>query len=209
MKKKKPNRHWKDKLAESVDQAFGIHESGKHYTYWKGKFENAEYGDDPISMARGLKRVPKRRNKADETPFWERDDSLVSLLLGSTPRRKNNALQNLFDDDFSLVSFFRVGLKSSFFLLNNVFRWANFRGTLPQPIAVFLVGAVALSTRRRNRLIYVALTLVIIRTIAESLHEYVYEDDDWDNDTLSLMEEDETEPSDNDYKGENNSLKER
>lgn len=96
-------KYWKDKFSESVDEVFGVHNHGKDYNEWEEKMKNEEYGDDPLSMARGLKRKPKTRNKFKRASFWEKDGSLISMLLGRSPStmdrfsrvRKNNVVFQL------------------------------------------------------------------------------------------------------------------
>ena len=88
---------------------------------------------------------------------------------------------------------FKLSFQYSIVFLSQVCRWASCRGSLPQPIVVFLLAASALSAPRRRRLLTVGITLIALRTIAEMLHGYIH--DDWDEEdegTEDSLNNDET-----------------
>ncbi len=82
-----------------------------------------------------------------------------------------------------------MSFRYSIAMLSQVCRWASCRGSLPQPIVVFFLSASALSAPRRRKMVTVALTLIILRTVAEALHGYTH---DWD-------EDDDDDDNDDDY----------
>ncbi len=93
-RQKRKRRYWKDKLAERVDYALGVHEDGKYYKDWEEKLkldrENEVDSNDPISIFYGRQKkkrrrgdMQRRRRARDKSkPFWEEDGSLMSLFFG-------------------------------------------------------------------------------------------------------------------------------
>jgi hypothetical protein len=73
--------------------------------------------------------------------------------------------------------------KTTLALVSYCCRWASCRGSVPQPIVVFVLAASAVCAPRRKRLMTIALTLVAMRTLAEALHGYVQGNEDWEDDT--------------------------
>jgi hypothetical protein len=78
-------RYWRDRLAERVDLALGVHEDGGYYKSWQDRHdrehEQESEGNDPVSIFYG-KQKKRRRSKTVVGPFWEKDGSLKSLLFG-------------------------------------------------------------------------------------------------------------------------------
>ncbi len=99
-RRKRKRRYWRDKLAEKVDYALGVHEDGKYYKDWEEKLkrdkENEVDSNDPISIFYGRQKKKRRRGdmqghshsprtrraRDKNRPFWEEDGSLMSLLFG-------------------------------------------------------------------------------------------------------------------------------
>lgn len=79
-------RYWRDRLAERVDYALGVHEDGGYYKSWQDRYdkEHAQEqecdGNDPVSIFYGNQKKRQRNKKVG--PFWEKDGSLMSLLFG-------------------------------------------------------------------------------------------------------------------------------
>ena len=97
-------RYWKDKLAERVDYALGVHEDGKYYKSWEEQMQKERQreskGNDPISIFYGNQK--KNRNpRKREGPFWEQDGNLMALLFGRDSHGKKVQF------DVSMICFFR------------------------------------------------------------------------------------------------------
>jgi len=203
-------KYWKDRLAERVDYALGVHEDGAYNRSWQDRMEkNREReseGNDPLSIFYGKQKKKRLSKKAG--PFWEEDGSLMSLLFGRNsdgqqltfnvsscnfillPNPQIITLifilceKKILERDFSVSHLLSTTFKSTLAVLSYVCRWASCRGALPQPIVVFVLAASAISAPRRKKLITVALALVATRTLAEALHGYVYGNEDWEDDEL-------------------------
>lgn len=82
-------RYWKDKLAEKVDYALGVHEDGGYYKSWQDQLDRQRATEsntrDPVSIFYGNQKK-RQREKKKTGPFWEEDGSLMSLLLGRNPK---------------------------------------------------------------------------------------------------------------------------
>eukprot|EP01083_Nonionella_stella_P205955 749528_1 len=170
-------------MSERVDYALGLHENSKYYKRWEEKLKNemeVERGNDPMSIFEG--RQKKRRRPKNDIPFWETEGSFKSLFFGrftDTEGIVNNGFDNEGRNLNTCTMLFKTTFMSSISILSYICRWASCRGALPQPIIVFLLAASALSAPRRKRIITVGITLIALRTLAEGLHGYIYEDDDW------------------------------
>ncbi len=91
-KKEQTPKYWKDRLAEQVDYALGIHEDGAYYNSWEKQFEKDQERIDregPQFWER--KDVSPRRRQASskgnvkyKSPFWEEDGSILAFILGRT-----------------------------------------------------------------------------------------------------------------------------
>lgn len=92
-KKQKP-RYWKDRLAEQVDYALGIHEDGEYYNSWEKQLDEEQrrierHGPEfwESRTPKGRRRRPSAKNEVKyKRPLWEEDGSLISLVLGRTKR---------------------------------------------------------------------------------------------------------------------------
>ena len=82
-------RYWKDRLAEKVDYALGVHEDGGYYKSWQDQLDRERATEskirDPVSIFYGNQRK-HRQGEKKKGPFWEEDGSLMSLLLGRNPK---------------------------------------------------------------------------------------------------------------------------
>jgi hypothetical protein len=82
-------RYWKDRLAEKVDYALGVHEDGGYYKSWQDQLDRQRAMEsdtrDPISIFYGNQKK-RQREKKKTGPFWEEDGSLMSLFLGRNPK---------------------------------------------------------------------------------------------------------------------------
>jgi hypothetical protein len=82
-------RYWKDRLAEQIDYALGIHEDGKYYNSWEKQLDREQRegnGTDywhPFPSRK--RRAPEKRGVKQRVPLWEEEGNLVSLLFGRTP----------------------------------------------------------------------------------------------------------------------------
>ena len=82
-------RYWKDRLAEQVDYALGIHEDGKYYNSWEKQLDREQRegnGTDYWHPFQSQKRqAPQSRGVKHRVPLWEEEGNLVSLLFGRRP----------------------------------------------------------------------------------------------------------------------------
>lgn len=92
-------------------------------------------------------------------------------------------IQKLFERDMSVSLVLTSAFKTTLALVSYCCRWASCRGSVPQPVVVFVLAASAVCAPRRKRLMTIALTLVAMRTLAEALHGYVQGNEDWEDDT--------------------------
>ena len=179
-------KHWKDRMEEHFDHFMGIHEPENEYNRWLRKDRedaNDEGGYDAFSVAQG--RQPKRRRQYSyDKPMWEEEGSFLSVLFG-TSGSKNNAFldrSSAFLGSGSLLKLFKSVFKSLLLIGGSLGRWASVRGALPQPVVVVGVIAAGLSARRHHRLWSMIITLVVMRTLGELIHGYMY--DDFDEDAI-------------------------
>ena len=180
-------KHWKDRLEERLDSMLGLHESGDFYRSWTERSEHDKDGNDEpydaFSVAQGRK-PPKRRGKSlYEKPFWEEDGNIFSLLFGRTqhytPPRLD--LRSGFQTG-SLLSIFRFALQNFLVVASYLCRWASTQGALPQPVVVIGVSSAMLCARPHRRLFAAGVALLILRTVGEVLHGYVYGNTGWEDD---------------------------
>jgi hypothetical protein len=90
-KQRSGRRYWKDRLAERVDYALGVHEDGKYYQSWQNQLDRQKAREvdgknDPISIF--YDKQKKRLGREHDAPFWEQDGNLVSVLFGRPPSGK-------------------------------------------------------------------------------------------------------------------------
>jgi hypothetical protein len=89
-RKGKP-RYWKDRLAEQVDYALGIHDDGKYYNSWEKQVERQQRDGPEIEtdywnpFPSGKRKKPSKKGVKHRVPLWEEEGNLVSLLFGRTP----------------------------------------------------------------------------------------------------------------------------
>lgn len=88
-------RYWKDRLAEQVDYALGIHEDGDYYNSWEKQLDEEQRrrdreGPEPweqVSRPKTRRRRPLQKGRIKyRDPLWEKDGSMFSLLLGRPKR---------------------------------------------------------------------------------------------------------------------------
>jgi hypothetical protein len=104
-------------------------------------------------------------------------------------------VQSLFKRDMSISLLLKSTFQTSLAILSYICHWASCRGSLPQPIIVFMLGASAVCAPRRRRLATMVVTLVAMRTLAEALHGYISGNEDWENDIY--IDSDETNSNQN------------
>jgi len=180
-------RYWKDRLAEKVDYALGVHEDAGYYKSWQDQLDRQRAMEsdtrDPVSIFYGNQKK-RQREKKKTGPFWEEDGSLMSLFLGRNKKGRELTFHKLFERDFSVNILLKTVLKSFIAVLSYICRWASCRGALPQPIVVFVFVASALSAPRRKKVMTAFLALIATRTVAEAVHGYVYGNDDWEDEDV-------------------------
>ena len=76
-----------------------------------------------------------------------------------------------------MTSLLRNLWKVSIPALSYIFRWTSLRGTIPQPVVAFLVGMAAIAAPRNRKLMTIGITILGLRILAETLFDYVYDDD--------------------------------
>jgi hypothetical protein len=179
-------KHWKDRLEERLDSMLGLHESGDFYRSWTERDERNKVGDDEpfdaFSVAQGRKPQKRRGKSRYDKPFWEEDGNIFSLLFGRTqhftPPRWDFRLGS---QTGSLLSIFRFALQNFLIIASYLCRWASTQGALPQPVVVLGVGSAMLCARPHRRLFSAGIALLILRTVGEVLHGYVYGNSGWDD----------------------------
>jgi len=178
-------RYWRDRLAERVDYALGVHEDGKYYRSWEEQVDreknNRTGGNDAVSIFYGKQRKDLSTKIKKHVNFWEEDGSLMSLFFGRTPNGKRLSFTAGSSVNIC-TTIFKLTFQYSIAFFSQLCRWASCRGSLPQPIVVFFLAASALSAPRRRRLVTVGITLIALRTLAEALHGYVNYDEGWEDD---------------------------
>ena len=208
-------RHWRDRLADRLDAAMGVHEQGSYYQEWADRIEYEEdtkTGEDPEDWvmarhknqrrmgltpeerrARGAK--PKRRGGVDKY-FWTRDGNVMSALLGRSRSGNRAVVDELFSQPLGanvITTLIRSGFQLSLALFTNTCRWASVRGSLPQPIVVFFTGTSLVLAPKGKRFVTTAVTLFVLRALAEALHGYIYGPDGWEDDPDHLFIDDDYE----------------
>lgn len=208
-----PKRHWRDRLADRLDAAMGVHEQGSYYQEWADRIEfeeDTKTGEDPEDwvmarhknqrrmgltpeerrarkMPRGAK--PKRRGGVDKY-FWTRDGNVMSALLGRSRGSNRAAVDEFFSQPLGanvITTLIRSGFQLSLALFTNTCRWASVRGSLPQPIVVFFTGTSLVLAPKGKRFVTTAVTLFALRALAEALHGYIYGRDGWEDDPDHLF----------------------
>jgi hypothetical protein len=140
----------------------------------------------------------------DEPPFWRRDGGTIASVLfdsqqPSSPRsggvesrskrRYNTSLDTLEallrsplgrrNTVTSLVVFIT---RTSLSWFGSLCRWAGVRGTIPQPIVVTTVFAMAISSRRGYRALTLGLSLLALRMVGEFIHGSLHGNEFWEDD---------------------------
>ncbi|KAG7342588.1 hypothetical protein IV203_017830 [Nitzschia inconspicua] len=206
-------RHWRDKLEEQVDYLLGIHKDGETYQRWMNKERNdaaKETGSDALSYARGRATKSRRSNgrsraytrkHADDTPFWQQDGSLISILFGgngggrgrypSQYRRSDNGsfgsdiYQALHSSSLSLL--LRTLAIFAARLFGSLCRWGSVNNTIPRPLVAFSLFTAGIIVRGpfRARIMNMTFTLLALRVIGEWLDGYLTIGDDYyDDDSI-------------------------
>lgn len=212
-------RHWRDRLADRLDAAMGVHEQGSYYQEWADRIEHEEdtkTGEDPEDWVmarhknqrrmgltpeerraretrRGAK--PKRRGGVDKY-FWTQDGNVMSALLGRSRRGNRAVVDELFSQPLGanvITTLIRSGFQLSLALFTKTCRWASVRGSLPQPIVVFFTGTSLVLAPKGKRFVTTAVTLFVLRALAEALHGYIYGPDGWEDDPDHLFIDDDYE----------------
>lgn len=119
----------------------------------------------------------KSQNKKNKSIWEEGEDSIVSLLFGkgAGPKGLRSRFEKIFDQDVgtnALTKFLGTLSKGALLVVNYLCRWASVKGTIPQPVIVMAVISVAISTKRR-KVNSVFVTVLVLRTVGELLHELV------------------------------------
>ena len=217
-----PKRHWRDRLADRLDAAMGVHEKGSYYQEWADRIEfdeETKVGDDPEDWVMGRHKnqrrmgltpeerearrrpnrsKPKRRGGVDKY-FWNQDGNVMSALLGRSRSGNRAAIDELFSQPLganAITTLIRSGFQLSLALFTNTCRWASVRGSLPQPIVVFFTGTSLVLAPKGKRLVTTAVTLFALRALAEALHGYIYGPDGWEDDPDNLFIDDDYEDDD-------------
>ncbi len=87
----------------------------------------------------------------------------------------------MFERDMSVSLALKSAFTTTLALLSYCCRWASCRGSLPQPIVVFVLAASGVCAPRKKRLMTMTITLLALRTLAEALHGYVNGNEDWED----------------------------
>lgn len=217
-----PKRHWRDRLADRLDAAMGVHEKGSYYQEWADRIEfdeETKVGDDPEDWVMGRHKnqrrmgltpeerearrrpnrsKPNRRGGVDKY-FWNQDGNVMSALLGRSRSGNRAAIDELFSQPLGanvITTLIRSGFQLSLALFTNTCRWASVRGSLPQPIVVFFTGTSLVLAPKGKRLVTTAVTLFALRALAEALHGYIYGPDGWEDDPDNLFIDDDYENDD-------------
>ena len=188
-KNRTPRKHWKDRLEERLDSMLGLHESGDFYRSWTehNEHENDDGADEPFdafSTAKGRKPSKRKGKSLHYKPFWEEDGNIFSLLLGRTQHYTPPHWDlRLGFRTGSLLSIFWFALQNFLIVASYICRWASTQGALPQPVVVLGVGSAILCARPHQRLFSAGIALLILRTVGEVLHGYVYGNSGWEDDS--------------------------
>jgi hypothetical protein len=183
--KRKPPRHWKDRMEERLDSLLGLHQDSDFYRSWTERFEREKKKrtQNETSVSTQSPRRKRQTHASHSKPIWEETGSVFSLLFGRSEIGKSRR----FDDGLgfetgSMLSVFRVILRSFLTVASYLCRWASTQGALPQPVVVFGVSSAVLCARPHRRLMVAGIALLMLRTVGEVLHGYVHGTDGWEND---------------------------
>jgi len=213
-----PIRHWRDRIADRLDAAMGVHEQGSYYQEWADRIDldkDNKIGTDPEDWVMGKHKNQRRmgltpeerrssrnggrgaeqggrRGKVDKY-FWSQDGTIMSALLGRTPTGQRASVDKLFAQPLGpnvVTTLLRSAFQLSLASFANVCRWASVRGSLPQPIVVFFVSIALTCAPRGKRILSGGVTLLALRSVAEALHGYIYGDNGWEDDPDHLYYDD-------------------
>ena len=81
----------------------------------------------------------------------------------------------------TVTSLFLYVTRSTLTAFGILCRWAGVRGTIPQPIVVMSVIAVIVSSRRGQRMMLLALTLLAMRLLGEFIHGSIHGNEFWED----------------------------
>ena len=211
--RKQHRKHWRDRLEERLDSMLGLHENGDFYRSWTERYEEDKDtivgNDEPFdafSVAQGRKPPKRSRKTLYDKPFWEEDGNMFSLLFGRTKHYTPPRLDlRLGLQTGSLLSIFRFAFQNVLVVASYLCRWASTQGALPQPVVVFGVGSAMLCARPHRRLFSAGIALLLLRTVGEVLHGYVYGSSGWEEDddtTTTTTSSDKYEAETDDYNEE-------
>jgi hypothetical protein len=184
-------------MEEQFDYMMGIHKDGRMYTRWinnERKDAKEATGTDALSYARGRatkkKKTSKRYVSIDDTPFWEKDGSLVSILFGGTGRGDGNPRGSrsgsIGDDLYKAIHTNSLSLilkTVSVFvarIIGSLCRWASVYDTIPRPlvgVTLLTAGIVSrgsLGSRIRN----IVFAVLSMRVIGEWMYGFLSLDED-------------------------------
>jgi len=195
---RKPPRHWKDRMEERLDSMLGFHQDGDFYRSWTERIEQekSEGHATKHSSYSPSRQRKKQPSPIHSKPFWEEEGNIFSLLFGRSdvdPGRRFD--RRLGFETGSMLSIFRVLMHSFLVVASYLCRWASTQGAIPQPVVVLGVSSAVLCARPHRRLLVAGVALLLLRTVGEVLHGYVYGSDGWENDgefdNMDLSSEDE------------------
>jgi hypothetical protein len=189
-------KHWKDRLEERLDSMLGLHENSDFYKSWSERYANEAHEDDgegkeksydAFSVAQGRKASKRSRNPVYNKPFWEEEGNIFSLLFGRTQQLPTPPLfdRRLGFEAGSMLSIVRFTMHYVLVVASYLCRWASTQGALPQPVVVFGVGSAMLCARPQRRLFTAGIALLLLRTVGEVLHGYVYGNSGWEDDNAT------------------------
>ncbi|KAL7446205.1 hypothetical protein ACHAXH_009381 [Discostella pseudostelligera] len=169
--------------------------SGASSTYRNNRRARMRAKSNIVSTPPSSSRQPGNRSfprsRLDEVPFWREGGTIASLLFDtrqspSRPtRRSSRTLEQLLLSPFgrghTVTSLFLYMSRSVLTAFGILCRWAGVRGTIPQPIVVMSVVAILVSSRRGQRMMSLALTVLAMRLVGEFIHGSLYGNEFWDD----------------------------
>ena len=216
-------RHWRDRMADRLDSAMGVHEQGSYYKKWKDRIEvevESKVGTDPedwvmarhanqrrmgLTPAEREERARARRSLRKRSrggggvgALLAQDSNLMSVLLGRTPVGGLGG-KDLMEHRFGKP--LGTNALSTILRMSLQTALALFTNTCRWASVrgslpqpvVVFFVSAAYVVPKRRRLLSAGLAVLALRTVAEALHGYIYGDEDWEDDPDHLYYQDDDE----------------
>jgi len=168
---------WTKRMSEYFGMAIGT-DTTNYST--KKKRKRAEKDEDSneeeyeYDKENLLSKIQQKRGKS--AAFWEKEGSMLSLILGRTPGIKILKSKNGFGKNM-VTHFLQSSVKMIVICLGMLLRWTTCKGAIPQPVVFIGFLSSLIVAAKGRRIATFVVTMVLMRTIAEAIHNLTDDED--------------------------------